>query len=279
VIPKNIIQVYLGRENNDYKYLMHLAKKWKIDYPDWNHKVYKEEDILLIAESIDPAIKSFYKTIPLLSYRADFARLILLYKLGGVYIDLDTRPNVSLEEYVIQNKKTRWGMCLTIDPYSKHESDSGQVVTNNHLAIAEKESLFIRGMLYKIMSHYETISSSLTDPDEVAGMWAARIMSTSSWGDMLISEINRISGNDDFLKNHINKYGQVGIFWITYDGEKISTRKERDFVIHIGSLLLKDFADTTPNKNVMEKLAKLYDGLSPHNGEIKIYSEVFNHGI
>jgi len=270
MIPKNIIQICIGEETDTHRYWLHLAKKWKMDYPDWNHKVYRDEEIEEIVKNYSEEAWEFYDDCPIFSYKADFARLILLHTFGGLYIDIDSRPNLDIDTYVIHSDGIKWGFYFNIN---EHE-DPWEVVTNNHLAAAEQESDMIKEMIDNILDGYKNLRSSEKDKDawEELGFEFVELVSTSAWGRMLKARLDQIHGSD-YIQHHISSgYGKVGVFWITWDGENIKIRKNRNFITHVGAIIIKDFLDTNIPEDPMQRIGKLYEGLIPHNGEIKIYS-------
>lgn len=274
MIPKNIIQICIGEETETHRYWLHLSKKWEIEYPHWNHKVYRDKDIEPLVKEYSDLAWDFYSSCPILSFRADFARLILLYKVGGLYIDIDSRPNLDLEQYVITSDKMQWGFFLSINEYQ----DPWEIVTNNHLAAAEQGSEMIKEMIDNILIDFIALNERAEPGDaaQEAGFKFASLVSTSAWGRMLQNKLDSIHGSD-YIEYHLSRgYGKLGLFWITWDGEKLSTRKDRGFICHVGSILIKDFLDVNLPHNPMEQLGRLYDGLTPHNGEIKIYSGGIN---
>jgi hypothetical protein len=272
MIPKNIIQICIGEETETHRYWLHLSKKWKLDYPDWNHKVYRDSEIEEIVKSYSDLAWEMYATCPILSFRADFARLILLYTHGGLYIDIDSRPNLDLDAYVINSDNIRWGFYLTIN----EQQDPWEIVTNNHLAASEKHSNMVKEMIDTILDKFILLKSEkIGDAGQEAGFKFAKLVSTSAWGAMLYKKLNELHGSD-FVKHHISRYGKTGLFWITWDGESIKTKKDRGFITHVGSILLKDFLDVNLPIDPMKKIGELYKDLTPHNGEIKIYSGGIN---
>lgn len=273
MIPKNIIQICIGKETETHRYWLHLSKKWKLDYPDWNHKVYRDREIEEIVKNYSTRAWDFYKACPILSYRADFARLILLYTFGGLYVDIDSRPNLDINQYVVNSDDMRWGFFLHINEHN----DPWSIVTNNHLAAAEKESDVIHGMIEQILADFDNLDKDRElDAAEKSGFEFVKLVSTDAWGKMVQKKLDEIVGKD-YVQHHISLgYGKIGVFWITYDNKEIKVRKDRNFISHVGSILIKDFMDVNVPDKPMSQIAKLYDGLTPHNGEIKIYSGGLN---
>lgn len=270
MIPQNIIQICIGEETDTHRYWLHLAKKWQIEYPDWNHKVYRDEEIEQIVKDYSNDAWELYKDCPILSYRADFARLILLHTFGGLYIDIDSRPNLDINTYVINSNSMKWGFYFNINEYE----DSWEVVTNNYLAAAEQGSDMIKEMINKILYKYKKMreSSRKKDAWEDQGFEFVELVSTSAWGKMLNDKLDEIHGSD-YIQHLISSgYEKASVFWVTWDGKHIKIRKNRNFITHVGSIIIKDFLDTNVPEDAMQKIGDLYKGLTPHNGEIKIYS-------
>lgn len=271
MIPKNIIQICIGPEDNNTKYWLHLSKKWEIEYPHWNHHVYRDEEVEAIVKEYSDLAWQMYDACPIYSFRADLARLIILYKVGGLYIDIDSRPNLDLDTYVVSSDKMRWGFYITINEWDEPR----EIVTNNHLAAAEKESEMIKSMIDNILLGFKNLElrdQSLFNNAEQAGFKFAELVSTTAWGRMIHKKLDSFY-DGDYLAHHLGKgYGKVGLFWISWDGEQVSIRKDRGFITHVGSILIKDFLDVNLPEEPMQRIATLYEGLIPHNGEIKIYA-------
>jgi hypothetical protein len=275
MIPKNIIQICIGPEDNNTKYWLHLAKKWEIDYPHWNHHVYRDAEVESIVKEYSSLAWEMYDSCPIYSFKADLARLIILHKVGGLYIDIDSRPNLDLDTYVVHSDEMRWGFYLTINEWA----NPWEIVTNNHLVAAEANSEMIKSMIDNILNDFIELKSSNDDGDDAgqkAGFKFAKLVSTTAWGRMIHKKLDSFY-DGDYLAHHLGKgYGKVGLFWISWDGEQVSIRKDRGFITHVGSILIKDFLDVNLPEEPMQRIANLYEGLIPHNGEIKIYSGGIN---
>lgn len=63
-------------------------EEWKTVYPDY--KVFRDHEVLDIID--DKELKLYYKKITLPAAKSDIARLILLRKFGGLYMDAHTCP-------------------------------------------------------------------------------------------------------------------------------------------------------------------------------------------
>ena len=93
-IPKIVHIIWVG-ENDSPTYFNSHILEWKVLMPDWEIRVWKNEDITIehfpekIIERINSCIKGAQK--------ADIMRYFIIEKYGGVYVDSDIIPHRSFE--------------------------------------------------------------------------------------------------------------------------------------------------------------------------------------
>ena len=94
-IPKILHQIWLGSPLPDkYKKWQHILQ---VMHPDWEYKLWTDKDI----EQLKLVNTAHYKASRNYGERSDIARYEILYKYGGVYIDIDiefVRPLTYLHE-------------------------------------------------------------------------------------------------------------------------------------------------------------------------------------
>lgn len=269
MIPKNLIQILLGNDTTS-EYLLHLSKKWQLDYPDWNHKVYRDADVEELVKQYSDLAWEMYSECPVLSYRADIARLIVLYYVGGIYLDIDTRPRESLADHLTNLDQAKWGFFIL----PVNEGGHLRLITNNHLAIAEKESEMIKGMIDNIIEKYIELKSKTNevgwDSAWESGFKFASLVSTDAWGEMVYDKLVSVSSPQKV--NSLILGLPQKLHWITWDGNNIHVSGQADWFAHIGGGFIKDFIDINVLTDPLDKVSELYKGLSIQNGEIKIIS-------
>lgn len=277
MIPKNIIQIYLGDYGDESEYLFYLSEAWAA-LSGWDHKVYKNNEVDEIVRAYSEEAYVAYQSIPSLSYRCDLARLILVYQLGGMYLDLDTRPNsdIDLYSHFFINEQTKWGFCFSFlydNVDAEGRSHNYKYVTMNHIFIAEKGSVLLKkiidsmvdALLQKVNGNNNT-----TYPD---------IVSTMAWAEYVKAAADETLGAD-YREYHFKKgYGPFGDFWIANNNDTIKIKKFRNGISHVGSIILKDFLDTNANDHSFKDIAELYSDVVLHNGEIKIYVKGGSNGF
>lgn len=105
MIQKNIIQTYESEFENLPAEAKNNILKWKSMNPDWNYLYFSENDrISFIKKEYDNSIYSMYINLPLGIMKANFFTYLALYKLGGLYTDIDHSPNISIENWLDLNK-------------------------------------------------------------------------------------------------------------------------------------------------------------------------------
>ncbi|MFW2389369.1 MAG: glycosyltransferase [Polyangiales bacterium] len=62
---------------------------WKRLHPDWEYRLWTDEDNDALVENEFPSLLDLYQSLPRAIHRADFARVLYLWRFGGLYVDLD----------------------------------------------------------------------------------------------------------------------------------------------------------------------------------------------
>ena len=83
LIPKKIHQIWLGGPLPE-KYKK-FQQSWIENHPDWEYKLWTDKDI----EELNLINIKYYKNGKNLGEKSDIARLEILYRFGGLYIDTD----------------------------------------------------------------------------------------------------------------------------------------------------------------------------------------------
>lgn len=282
MIPKNIVQIYVGPDSDELNYFLHLSKAWKISYPDWNHHVFRDNEVEEHVKAYSSDAWKVYNAIDIMTYRADLARLIILHNIGGVYIDLDTRPNLDLNTYIVRSPNMRWGFCFT-NGNLKNKKHSGYRCMN-HLIASEDKSTMLKNIIDEMLhlAKKKLSEADRNDLDMREGMWISSIVSVEGTADRIVP----ILESEDYLNKSLQEWlvekdwTLTGWSWLWQDEDNVKINKEREFVTHIGSLLLKDMPDTTPpNQNIMQALANLYKDIDLKSGNIKLVSKGVEGGV
>ena len=91
-IPRSIFQIWLGDKPRPEKWM----KTWKEKHPDWEYNVWNEKAIRMLPLKNEELFDK-YKEMGMFYGMADVARIEILLKYGGIYIDADCECLESLE--------------------------------------------------------------------------------------------------------------------------------------------------------------------------------------
>ena len=87
-IPKIIHQIYEDLSGPPAD-LLEIAQSWKECNPDWEYRVWNKYDMEAFMQAYYPELIPSYEAFPYDVQRWDAIRYLILYKLGGLYVDMD----------------------------------------------------------------------------------------------------------------------------------------------------------------------------------------------
>jgi Glycosyltransferase sugar-binding region containing DXD motif len=77
--------VFAYWSDNDHSILAELTTEWRAEFPQF--QIFRDDDVIQLIERYFPSHVELYKALRIPAAKADIARLLLLYELGGLYID------------------------------------------------------------------------------------------------------------------------------------------------------------------------------------------------
>ena len=69
-----------------------ISQSWSKIYPDFEYKLWSEEDFMPLMEKYSVDLPKSYHDAPNFACKADIARYVILYYEGGLYVDTDFEP-------------------------------------------------------------------------------------------------------------------------------------------------------------------------------------------
>jgi hypothetical protein len=98
-IPKTIYQTWETKLISDD--LMNITKSWKTHNPNYEYILFDRTDrINFIKQHFDESVLNTYNRLIPGAFKADLFRYCLLYKNGGVYVDIDTLCMESIDTFL-----------------------------------------------------------------------------------------------------------------------------------------------------------------------------------
>ena len=102
MIPKNIFQSWITKD-------LHPEIQKKVDNikslnPEYNYQLYTDSEIDEFVNTFYPGeVSECFNRLNIPVAKVDFWRYLVLYKYGGIYVDLDSSIDISLDELIQEN--------------------------------------------------------------------------------------------------------------------------------------------------------------------------------
>jgi mannosyltransferase OCH1-like enzyme len=126
MIEKNIFQCYWNRNPYMEPLVTTMINKYKLMNPDYRHYLYNDNDMdNFVNEHFNGEIAECYNKLNITVAKSDFWRYLVLYKYGGIYLDMDSGIEKSLDELIKEddqaiitaegnpNLYVQWGLIFT----------------------------------------------------------------------------------------------------------------------------------------------------------------------
>ena len=97
VFPRIIHQCFLGFDGPMPEKWSQNHKKWKELHSNFEIRLWNMEESLALIYEIDESFLKMFENYEYNIERADAIRYFILYKFGGIYVDLDIIPNYSID--------------------------------------------------------------------------------------------------------------------------------------------------------------------------------------
>jgi len=118
-IPRIIHKIWMSPKEDGVP--TEIPQPWKdwnracqLLHPDWTYIIWNERTMRDFIHREMPQLLDTYDTYPSWIQRCDAFRYIVLYRMGGVYLDMDVKCLDSLDELVRNNH------CILNQPWSNH---------------------------------------------------------------------------------------------------------------------------------------------------------------
>lgn len=128
-IPKNIYMCFKHKNIPDK-----VINNWKKLNPGYNIYLFNDDECIdFLRTYYSQEYANFFKKIPHGAIKADFWRLCVLYKYGGIYSDIDIHPYIPIKNYLEDNVT----YCTCID-YPKNNTFQALIMSTKKNPILKK---------------------------------------------------------------------------------------------------------------------------------------------
>ena len=170
-IPKIIHQVWSGVDEPLPVHFKKLGQTWKDTYPDWEYKLWDNDMMNMFIDAYCPEYRAVYDGFPYNVQRWDAIRYLILYYIGGMYVDFDYESLESMENLLVD--KT---CCFAVEPASHCRVFYRPVdfVFNNALMLSVKGHPFMKKII-----------NGVFDPEDIVDRWGRKeicvLRTTGPW--------------------------------------------------------------------------------------------------
>lgn len=88
ILPKVIHQIWLGTSKIPER-LQTFKSTWIINHPDWAYEEWNDEKSQALINENFKDLSEIYKNLPFLTQKVDVIKYLILYHVGGLYVDYD----------------------------------------------------------------------------------------------------------------------------------------------------------------------------------------------
>jgi len=145
-IPKIIHQIYFDPSGVPENLLI-LSQTWEDKHPDWEYRFWNERSIGQFMESNYQELIPLFHSFPLDVQRWDFVRYLILYRFGGLYVDLDYECIEPLDTLLWNTS-----CCMGLEPSSHAIYKSMPFIIGNALMASVPKHEFINQIIKNISS-------------------------------------------------------------------------------------------------------------------------------
>lgn len=156
MIPKNIIQTYKTVDSIPPKY-QKFIQTIKDLHPDYNYMFYNDDDVDKFITTEFPNILSLYNNFKYNIQRFDLFRLLVIYKYGGFYFDIDVEITKRIDDlrdnHVVFPIEFGKDIIVTsakgkiIPKYTYMDDQLGQ-----YAFASEQNNMFLKTFIYNIVT-------------------------------------------------------------------------------------------------------------------------------
>lgn len=177
-IPKIIFQTW--KDKNLPEHLLTITQTWKNLNPDYEYRFYDDNDCLNFIKNNYPEYLEVYASFPKPVEKADFFRYLVIYHFGGVYADLDTSCEKTLDMLITPEDEIIIGLEADVsEEYAKkhHWAKRKYYVQWTFMAKPKHPLILDAVRLCASNSNKDLPTIEKTGP----GMWTEVVLKYQNW--------------------------------------------------------------------------------------------------
>ena len=147
-MPRIIHQIYedpVGPPN----ILLKFAETWKKKMPDWEYRFWNRRMIRDFLDSVCPDFSGIYNSYPFNVQRWDAIRYLILYHIGGLYIDLDYECILPLDVLLAGSS-----CCMGMEPAVNSRFFNKSFIIGNALMAARPRHPYMKAIIEEMKANH-----------------------------------------------------------------------------------------------------------------------------
>jgi len=149
-IPKTIHQIWFQGEDQIPPNLLEYHESWKTLNPDYKILVWDQPKIEKLINQQEPWIKETYFFYEKMIQKIDFAKYVILYTYGGIYMDMDIKclqslnntPSINESDIILSDMPTLLIQKIISSFYLKKYSSNNFINNGTIMCIPKSELLY-----------------------------------------------------------------------------------------------------------------------------------------
>ncbi len=147
LIPKILHQIWSDKEKPLPAQFAKMAETWKYDYPEWKYIYWNEQRMNDFILEYFPQYWNIYNGFPLNIQRWDAIRYLILYQMGGMYVDFDFESLHPMDELLCDKI-----CCISREPVSHSKIFKNSFIINNSLMAAIPKHVYMEKIIHHVFS-------------------------------------------------------------------------------------------------------------------------------
>lgn len=147
-IPKIIHQIWSEKYKPMPDFFRKLAQTWISHHPNWEYKLWGEEDMESFVRMEYPQYYELYSLLPFDMQRWDIARFMILDKMGGMHVDCDYECMENIEPLLANNT-----CCIALEPDTHRKAYNVSYCLNSALLASIPGHPFLNRVITKVFSN------------------------------------------------------------------------------------------------------------------------------
>lgn len=147
MIPKIIHQVWEGRKEPLPDFYIQLGATWKQYHPEWQYELWNGDRMEALLDSCYPHLAKLYFDLRYDVQRWDFIRYLILYKMGGMYVDFDYECLASFDSYTTGNQ-----CFFAMEPEAHRRMFGKDIYFNNALMLTPPGHPFFAHIIARLQT-------------------------------------------------------------------------------------------------------------------------------